>query len=158
MADYSCILCDVSMNIENQAEIHCSGKMHKFAVQVYKEREEEVARLKEEMARMREELATVKEEKEEVEECLEEVEEDYRKSAAEGRMSKIILQHRRKARRELEEELDDERGGQAESQSLLNPGVPVELRDEVGLEPAVPRTRARTSAWAVVDTLRMRQK
>ena len=42
---------------------------------------------------------------------------------------------------------------QAESQSLLDPGVLMEVQDEVGLEPAVPRTRARTSAWAVVDTL-----
>ena len=115
MADYSCILCDVSMNSENQAVIHCSRKMHKLAAKVYKEREEEVARLREEMARLREELTAVKEEKKEVEECLEEVEADYRKSAAEGRMSKILLQHERKARRELEEELNDERGGQAES-------------------------------------------
>ena len=148
MADYSCILCNVSMNSKYQAEIHCSGKMHKLVVKVYKEREEEVARL-------REELAMVKEEKKEVEERLEEVEEDYRKSAAEGRMSKIILQHERKAKRELEEELDDERGGQAESQSLLGPGVLVEVQGKVGLEPAVPRTRARTSAWALVDTLSM---
>ena len=114
---------------------------HKLAVKVYKEREEEMARLREEMARLREELDMVKEEKEEVEECLEEVEEDYRKSAAGGRILKIILQHERKARRELEEELDDERGGQAESQSLLDPGVLVEVQDEVGLEPGVPRTR-----------------
>ena len=43
---------------------------------------------------------------------------------------------------------------QADSLSLLDvPGALLEVMDEVGLEPTVPRTRSKSFAWAVVDTM-----